>query len=228
MGFFDRFFSGGNKARPAASDAGGPGHAASTGGPGHAAPDAGEPVLTGEQAGTDGSFEDAFFDAQADMVSICPEGIHDYGEVTVGGRALSGADLKAALEDVYICAAFWGTSVTSFNAFARVAGQLFPLNQVVGGGGFDSVFFQVSDIAIKDMATIKNLCSQYDRQLPCEIRGRYHAESGKYFANFSYDEVLPSDEEEAARGIEDGTVKLPGERFDEWMERVRTGDDPLA
>lgn len=227
MGFFDRFFSGGKKTQPDAP-AGGAVPDASAGGPGHTAPNAGEPVLTGEQAGTSGEFEDAFFDAQADIVSICFEGIRDYGEVTVDGRTLSGADLKAALEDVYIYAAFWGTSVTSFNAFARVAGQLFPLNKVVGGGGFDSVFFQVSKIAIKDMATIKELCAQYGRQLPCEIRGRYHVDTGKYQANFSYDEVLPSDDEEAAKAIENDEVKLPGERFDEWMDRVDAGEDPLA
>lgn len=86
----------------------------------------------------------------------------------------------------------------------------------------------MSKIAIKDMATIKGLCAQYGRQLPCEIRGRYHVASGGYQANYSFDEVLPSDGEEAAKAIENDEVKLPRERFMEWMDRVDAGGGPAG
>lgn len=202
------------------------GAGAATGGPAPAASGP-RPALAGEEAGTTGSFEDAFMDAQADMVSICLKGIRVGGEGELGGRKLSGAGLQAALDDVYIYAAFWGRGVRTFNAFVRGAGEVRPLSDFIGGGGFDSVFVQVCDVVIEDMGRIKGLCAQWGRPLPAEIRGRYRM-GGGYKAAYGYDEVLPSDEEEAAAAILSEKVKMPAERFQDWMERVRSGDDDLA
>lgn len=183
--------------------------------------------LSAEEAGSSGEFEDAFMDIQSDMVSVCLEAIRDYGTADVGGERLTGRRLDEALEDVYVYGALWGRFASTFDAFARISGEIKTLNELVESDGFESIFFQACKVGLEDLARIKELCGKWSRPCPAQIRGRYHV-GGGYRAHYSYEPLLPEDDAELEAGLEDGSVSLPGDLFREWLDDVRAGNDDLA
>jgi hypothetical protein len=70
----------------------------------------------------------------------------------------------------------------------------------------------VLEIINDNIANIKKLCKEYDRDMPTEMKLIYDVTSGKLQAEYKYELVYTHDEIKTAHNI-----------ADEWFEEIRGG-----
>lgn len=135
-------------------------------------------------------FEDYFSELQADMVSICLEYVDD--------RA----------EKIYIYCSF-EQGILSSDFFYKINGNVVKknkLNDVVINGQekYDvSISRQedVIDIINDDIISLKNLCQEYKREMPTQIKLVYDVISNKLNADYTYDMVFSDREDKTSDDV---------------------------
>ena len=135
-------------------------------------------------------FEDYFSELQADMVSICLEYVDD--------RA----------EKIYIYCSF-EQGILSSDFFYKINGKVVKknkLNDVVINGQekYDvSISRQedVSDIINDDIISLKNLCQEYKREMPTQIKLVYDVISNKLNADYTYDLIFSDKEDKTSDDV---------------------------
>jgi hypothetical protein len=134
-------------------------------------------------------FEDEFMDMQSNIVSLCLE-------------LLEGKKV----EKIYAYGSIEGKSI-SFNAFCKINGDVKTLNQI---GLNSDIVWQFLDLGIADLQEIKKVCNKYEQPIPNELKMIYNVSTGKYHANYKYEEVCS-----VKTGIASSEV------FMDWIDEVK-------
>ena len=95
----------------------------------------------------------------------------------------------------------------TFNAFFAVNGQIKTLNLL---GISDKVAFQFLGYGIEDIEKLDAICKKYNMRAPTELKLYYDVTTGKFNADYKYEEVCSSKTK-----IDQDDV------FREWMEEIK-------
>ena len=133
-------------------------------------------------------FEDEFMDVQASIISLCLE-------VT-----------KKKVQKVY---AYCSNEKKSkmFNVFFDVSGQIKTLNQLEVP---QKPAFQFLKLGIEELKNLNAICAKHNMPAPTEMKLYYDVTSGKFDANYKYEEVCSAK-----------TGKCAAEVFMEWIEEIK-------
>lgn len=112
-------------------------------------------------------YEDEFMEVQSDIISLCLELVQN----------------KA--DKVYAYCSIEEKS-TSFNAFFEINGKIKTLNELDIDMG---VVWEFMDLGISDLEKVREICKTYKQSIPTEIKMIYDISTGKYDADFQYDET---------------------------------------
>lgn len=133
-------------------------------------------------------FEDEFMDLQSALISLCME-------VT-----------EQKINKIYVYCSNEKKS-KMFNAFFDVNGEIKTLNQL---GVPNNLAFQFLKLGTEDLGKLDGICKKYNMQIPTEMKLYYDVSSGKYTAEYKYEEVCSSK-----------TQKNSGEVFLEWLNEIK-------
>jgi hypothetical protein len=132
------------------------------------------------------TFEDQFSEFQADMVSICLEYAKD--------RA----------DEIYIyCSS--EEKVISCNFFFRVNGMMVRKNKLCDGFVHDFTKNPQAialDIITEDIMKIEELCKEFNRKMPTEMKLVYNVKRNSLTAEYKYDLVYSNDPVKTADDVE--------------------------
>lgn len=133
-------------------------------------------------------FEDEFMDFQSGLISLCLE-------VT-----------KGKVNKIY---AYCSNEQKSkmFNAFFEVDGEIKTLSQL---GISREMSFQFLKLGTQDLSKVNEICRKYNMPAPTEMKMCYDVTTGKYNADYKYEEVCSAK-----------TGKGSGEVFTEWLSEIR-------
>lgn len=134
------------------------------------------------------NFEDKFMEIQTDLISLCLE---------VTGNKVDKIFAYASIEK----------KSTMFNAFFEKDGKVLTINQLNIDRG---IVMQFLKIGTTDLEMIKKTCEQNEIQTPTEIKMYYDVKTGKYNADYKYDEVCS-----------DKTGMSSGEVFMKWYNEIK-------
>ncbi|MYL62223.1 DUF600 family protein [Bacillus hwajinpoensis] len=144
-------------------------------------------------------FEDKFSELQADMISICME--------YVEGRA----------DKVYVYASREGGVISSKFFYLINNNYVKPhkLNDALEDGDkrYDvspKKDFMVLRIISEDIEKIEELCKEYNREIPTEMKLVYDVKSSNFKAEYKYELVYRHDE-----------VKTADHIAEEWFEEIK-------
>lgn len=145
-------------------------------------------------------FEDKFSELQADMISICMEYVDDRSDKVY---------VYASCEEGIVSSSF-------FYLINNMYVECHKVNDALDKGEekYDVSSdrqFAVLDILNEDVEKIKELCEEYERDIPTELKLIYDAKSGKLQAEYKYDLVYTNDD-----------VKTADDIAAEWFEEIRT------
>jgi len=116
------------------------------------------------------NFEEKFMEIQTDFISLCLE-------LT-----------ESKVDKVFAYASIEKKS-TMFNAFFVKSGKVYTINQL----NVDrKTAMELLKIGTRDLEKIKVLCKENDTQIPTEIKMIYDRITGKYNADYKYDEIKNS------------------------------------
>ena len=133
-------------------------------------------------------FEDEFMDAQASIISLCLE--------VTGGK----------VDKVYAYCSNEKKS-TMFNAFFVVNGQVKTLDQLGVSG---KPAFQFLGLGMEDVKNLNAICAKYNMPAPTELKLYYDVTTGKFNANYKYEEVCSAN-----------TEKCAAEVFMDWIQEIK-------
>lgn len=133
-------------------------------------------------------FEDEFMDVQTGLISLCLE-------VT--------EDAVAKVDKVYAYCYNNKYSVM-FNAFFVVNGQVKTLDKLDIP---DDLAFEFLGYGIEDLESLQKICEKYNKPVPVEMKLYYDVTTGKFNADYKYEEVCLD--------------KSAGEVFMEWLEEIK-------
>lgn len=142
-------------------------------------------------------FEDYFSELQADMVSICLEYVDDVADhIFIYGSCESG--------------------VISSDFFYCINGHILERNRINEGGLIqydDSADRQrmVLQILREDIIKIKDVCKEYNREMPTEFKIVYNVKKNSLNANYRYDPMYSNDEFKTADDV-----------ADEWFKEIKS------
>ncbi|PEA53792.1 DUF600 domain-containing protein [Bacillus pseudomycoides] len=147
-------------------------------------------------------FEDKFSELQSDMIAICMEFVED--------RA----------DKVYVYASC-EEGITSGRFFYLINNKYVEPHKVNdalrnGDERYDvppKRGFTVLRIICEDIKKIKELCKEYERDMPTEMKLIYDVKSGNFKAEYKYDLVYTNDD-----------IKTAGHIADEWFEEVKNNN----
>lgn len=134
-------------------------------------------------------FEDEFMDIQTSIISLCLELVNN----------------KA--DKIYAYGSIEEKSM-SFNAFYVVEGEVVTINKLNIGS---NMMWEFLDLGASDLKKIKEACHNYDMPIPRELKMIYDVSTGKFDANYKYEEVCS-----ARTGINAGQV------FANWMNEIKS------
>lgn len=134
------------------------------------------------------NFEDKFMEIQTDLISLCLE-------VT-----------ESKVDKIFAYASIEKKS-TMFNAFFEKEGKVLTINQLNIDRRITMDFLR---IGTTDLEKIKKLCKENKMKTPTEIKMYYDVKSGKYKADYNYDEVCS-----VKTGISSG------EAFMKWYNEIK-------
>lgn len=135
-------------------------------------------------------FEDSFSELQADMVSICMEYVEN--------RA----------EKIYIYCSFEENMISS-GFFYKVNGKVVHKHKLNDAKRSEEKEYDVSiarqraavNIINDDIEALKNLCQEYQREMPVEIKLVYNVVENKLNADYKYDLVFSKDASKTAYDV---------------------------
>ena len=142
-------------------------------------------------------FEDYFTEVQADMVSICLEYVEN----------------KA--DKIYLYASFESNVMTP-NYFYDIGGTILnkhKLNDANNGFVYDvSPDRQKAclNILMEEIKKMVNLCKEYNRPMPTEIKMIYDVNTKEFHADYKYESVYSTHKTKTAYDV-----------VNEWMEEVK-------
>lgn len=131
-------------------------------------------------------FEDEFMEVQSGLISLCME--------FIGENEVDKVYAYGSIED----------GSYSFNAFFEVNGEnkkpkaFEPQVQKI---------YKFLNVGTLELANIEDVCTQYNKPIPTEIKMYYDVKTGKFNADYKYEPVCVD--------------KSAGEVFDEWMEEYK-------
>lgn len=134
------------------------------------------------------NFEDKFMEIQTGLISLCLE---------VTGSKIDKIFAYASIEK----------KSTMFNAFFERDGKVLTINQLNIDRGIVMKFLK---IGTTDLEKIKKICEQNEIQTPTEIKMYYDVKTGKYNADYKYNEVCS-----------DKTGISSGEVFMKWYNEIK-------
>lgn len=137
------------------------------------------------------NFEDDFMDLQSSLISLCLE---------VAGQKV---------DKVYIYCSIEKKS-KMFNTFFVINNKLKMLNQL---GINKALIMQFLKLGANDLEKVKNICINYDMPIPTEMKMYYDAKTGKYDAQYKYEEICS-----------EKTGKNAGEVFLDWVSECSSGN----
>lgn len=79
-----------------------------------------------------------------------------------------------------------------FNAFFVINNKLKMLNQL---GINKALIMQFLKLGTNDLEKVKNICINYDMPIPTEMKMYYDAKTGKYDAQYKYEEICSEKQE---------------------------------
>ena len=129
-------------------------------------------------------FEKRFSELQTDMVSICMEYVED----------------KA--DKIFIYASY-ESKIMSCDFFYTISGRLYKKDALPKG--YDvNVERQMSclDILLDDMEEIVSVCSEYEADMPTEIKIIYDIKTNQLNASYQYDEIYSETDNSADDMVE--------------------------
>lgn len=136
------------------------------------------------------NFEDAFMELQSEFISLCLE---------VAGQKV---------DEVYAYCSRDEESAM-FNAFFKIDGIIKTLDEI----GIDiNLGMHFLKLGTHDIDKIEDLCTEYNMPIPTEIKMHYDVNTGKYNADYKYDEISS-----------DNIDIDPGEVFMDWVAEIREG-----
>ncbi|WP_347942363.1 immunity protein YezG family protein [Peribacillus simplex] len=147
-------------------------------------------------------FEDRFSELQADMISICMEYVEDRAEKVY---------VYASSEEGIISSSF-------FYLINNKYVKSHKLNDALENGDerYDVSTergFMVLDIINDNVEKIEELCKEYERYMPTEMKLIYDVKSGNFKAEYKYDLVYTNDD-----------IKMADHIADEWFEEVKNNN----
>ncbi len=134
------------------------------------------------------NFEDKFMEIQTGLISLCLE-------VT-----------RSKIDKIFAYASIEKKS-TMFNAFFERDGKVLTINQLNIDRGIVMEFLK---IGTTDLEKIKKICEQNEIKTPTEIKMYYDVKTGKYNADYKYNEVCS-----------DKTGISSGEVFMKWYNEIK-------
>lgn len=147
-------------------------------------------------------FEDKFSELQADMISICMEYVEDRADKVF---------VYASCEEGIISGRFFYLINNTYVKCHKVNDALED-----GDERYDDSRerqFTVLRIICEDIEKVKELCKEYERDMPTEMKLIYDVKSGNFKAEYKYDLVYTNDD-----------VKTAGHIADEWFEEVKNNN----
>lgn len=143
-------------------------------------------------------FEDYFSELQTDMVSICLEYVGDKGD------------------DIYIYCSC-ENNVYSVGYFYKINGKLkerHKINEELPNCDVSVNRQQaVMKILMDDLEKIKEICNEFDRPMPTEIKMVYDIKRNSLNAKYQYDLVYSNDNKKTADDIEEA-----------WFEEIESSN----
>lgn len=133
-------------------------------------------------------FEDEFMEIQSGLISLCMEAVE-----------------HTKVNKVYAYCSIEKSKM--FNAFFEANGEIKALNQL---GVPSNIVIEFLKIGTADLDKIKDVCDKYNMPTPTEIKMYYDVDSGKYNANYKYEEICSAK-----------TGKSAGRVFLEWFEEIK-------
>ncbi|MGQ3376811.1 DUF600 domain-containing protein [Priestia endophytica] len=147
-------------------------------------------------------FEDKFSGLQGDMISICMEFVEDRADKVY---------VYASCEEGMISGRFYYCINNTYVKPRKVNDAL--------GDGYQTIDVSpergiaVLKIICGDIEEIEELCKNYGRDMPTEMKMIYDVKSGGFQAQYNYDLVHSIDD-----------VKTPGAFADEWFEEIKNNN----
>ncbi|MGM0805595.1 MAG: DUF600 domain-containing protein [Bacillota bacterium] len=147
-------------------------------------------------------FEDYFSELQTDMVAICLEYV------------------EHEADDIYIYCSY-EPEMYVFDVFYRINNQFVyrhNLNDAIDSTSEKNFKYDTSeqrqeavlDIGLKNLVKIHELCKEYEREMPTEIKLYYNVQQYSLTGKYKYDLIYSNNEE-----------LLPDEIFEEWFGQVQ-------
>lgn len=133
-------------------------------------------------------FEDEFMELQSDFVSLCLELV------------------EQKVNKIYIYCSLEKKS-KMFNAFFEINGKIKTLNQL---GGNNALIIQFLKLGTSDLEKVKKVCINYNMPIPTEMKMYYNIDTGKYDAQYKYEEICS-----------EKTGKSAGQVFLEWISEIK-------
>ena len=133
-------------------------------------------------------YEDEFMEIQSGIISLCLELVENKADMVY---AYGSIEEKS----------------TSFNAFFEINGEIRTLNEL---NIETNLIWEFMDLGISDLKKLRELCKSYDQPAPTELKMIYDVDTGKYDADYQYDEISS-----AKTGIDSSQI------FSEWINEVK-------
>ncbi|MCH5262283.1 MAG: hypothetical protein J1F42_05165 [Lachnospiraceae bacterium] len=152
-----------------------------------------------EESTQDGSFETYFSELQADMVSICLENVEDRADM------------------IYIYCSF-ESNVLASSYFYKINGKVVSRAKLNDAVGPDEPQYDVSvarqkevmNIINDDIRKIRQICMDYDRPMPTEMKIIYDVKKNSLNTDYKYENVYSSSKTKTAYDI-----------AEEWFEEMK-------
>ena len=133
-------------------------------------------------------FEDAFMDVQEGMIALCEEMAGD-----------------TAVDEIYIYGSI-EEGTTSYNAFYRIQEKIVTASKISNDMNMVKQFLREGS---NDLIRLSEVCMEYDRPVPTELRLCYKTASRSLDTHYEYDPICTQQND-----------KLPSDVFREWKESV--------
>ncbi|MDT3763916.1 immunity protein YezG family protein [Priestia filamentosa] len=147
-------------------------------------------------------FEDKFSELQGDMISICMEFVEDRADKVY---------VYVSCEKGVISSSFFYSINNTYVEAHKVNDALKDGDQTIDVSPKRG--FMVLDIINSNIRKIRELCKEYERDMPTEMKMIYDVKSGGVQAEYNYDLVHTIDD-----------VKTSSAFADEWFEEIKNNN----
>ena len=131
-------------------------------------------------------FEDEFMEVQSGLISLCME--------FIGENEVDKVYAYGSIED----------GSYSFNVFFEVNGEI---KNPKAFEPQEHKIFKFLNVGTLELTNIEDVCTQYNKPVPTEIKLYYDVKTGKFNAHYKYEPICVD--------------KCAGDVFDEWMAEIK-------